>query len=196
MKRRSIIRSLMRFAFITLPALLIVLAFMASAAAWVLSYRVTASWHRKQPDGAQIYLGLTANRNSTILPTWPPPLYVHLEAHKGTAVFIFFGEWHYLSQLGVPGWLNPPTYDFDWSHRSNWGVLDLELKGGLFRIFAGRVQLWFSTTALGGLTAMVLIFWYRGRRRFRRRTDLCMACGYDLTGNASGACPECGKTTA
>ena len=26
----------------------------------------------------------------------------------------------------------------------------------------------------------------------RRRRGLCVACGYDLRGNVSGACPECG----
>ena len=32
------------------------------------------------------------------------------------------------------------------------------------------------------------------RRRKRRRTlGLCIECGYDLTGNESGVCPECGK---
>jgi hypothetical protein len=30
------------------------------------------------------------------------------------------------------------------------------------------------------------------RRRRRRRRGLCAACGYDLTGNVSGVCPECG----
>jgi hypothetical protein len=30
------------------------------------------------------------------------------------------------------------------------------------------------------------------RRRRRRRKGLCVACGYDLTGNVSGVCPECG----
>lgn len=30
-------------------------------------------------------------------------------------------------------------------------------------------------------------------RRFRRRRrGLCMKCGYDLTGNVTGVCPECG----
>ena len=28
----------------------------------------------------------------------------------------------------------------------------------------------------------------------RRRPGLCSTCGYDLTGNASGVCPECGTT--
>ncbi len=30
------------------------------------------------------------------------------------------------------------------------------------------------------------------RRHRRRRRGLCAACGYDLTGNTSGVCPECG----
>ena len=29
-------------------------------------------------------------------------------------------------------------------------------------------------------------------RRDRLRRGLCVNCGYDLTGNASGVCPECG----
>lgn len=34
----------------------------------------------------------------------------------------------------------------------------------------------------------------RNRRmtRTRRRLGQCLACGYDLTGNVSGRCPECG----
>lgn len=31
------------------------------------------------------------------------------------------------------------------------------------------------------------------RREFHRRNGLCMHCGYNLTGNLSGTCPECGK---
>jgi hypothetical protein len=30
------------------------------------------------------------------------------------------------------------------------------------------------------------------RRWRRRRKGLCVECGYDLTGNVSGVCPECG----
>ena len=30
------------------------------------------------------------------------------------------------------------------------------------------------------------------RRRRRRRSGRCQRCGYDLTGNVSGRCPECG----
>ena len=30
------------------------------------------------------------------------------------------------------------------------------------------------------------------RARSRRRRGLCINCAYDLTGNVSGVCPECG----
>ena len=33
------------------------------------------------------------------------------------------------------------------------------------------------------------------QRADRRRAGLCPACGYDLTGNVSGTCPECGTPT-
>jgi len=39
------------------------------------------------------------------------------------------------------------------------------------------------------------IFLLRGRWREqgRRKAGLCVRCSYDLTGNTSGICPECGE---
>jgi len=34
----------------------------------------------------------------------------------------------------------------------------------------------------------------RRRRRIRAWRGLCETCGYDLTGNTSGVCPECGES--
>jgi len=31
------------------------------------------------------------------------------------------------------------------------------------------------------------------RLRYRRKKGLCLRCGYNLTGNVSGVCPECGE---
>lgn len=47
---------------------------------------------------------------------------------------------------------------------------------------------WLAVTAAG--------HWRRRwlRRRLERR-GLCRSCGYDLTGNVSGVCPECGRST-
>ena len=36
--------------------------------------------------------------------------------------------------------------------------------------------------------------WHRDRRRIR--PGCCLRCGYDLTGNTSGVCSECGEKTA
>ncbi len=33
----------------------------------------------------------------------------------------------------------------------------------------------------------------RGREQFRRQRNRCPGCGYDLRGNVSGTCPECGR---
>ena len=35
-------------------------------------------------------------------------------------------------------------------------------------------------------------FCWRCNRRYRRERGLCERCAYDLTGNTSGVCPECG----
>ncbi|MHC4698175.1 MAG: hypothetical protein ACYTFA_15685, partial [Planctomycetota bacterium] len=52
-------------------------------------------------------------------------------------------------------------------------------------------------TGLGvaALAAYPTIALIRGplRRWHRRRKGLCLKCGYDLTGNVTGVCPECGR---
>jgi len=54
-----------------------------------------------------------------------------------------------------------------------------------------RMQLshWFLTLIFAILPAIWLFKWNK-----RRKLDpnACPACGYDLTGNESGVCPECG----
>jgi hypothetical protein len=45
------------------------------------------------------------------------------------------------------------------------------------------------------LTAILPALWLRDHLAGRRRsqTGLCQSCGYNLTGNTSGVCPECGQ---
>ena len=49
------------------------------------------------------------------------------------------------------------------------------------------------------ITVVVLptgwLFWSDHRRRMRGGAGCCAQCGYSLTGNTSGKCPECGATT-
>lgn len=55
------------------------------------------------------------------------------------------------------------------------------------------LPLWEPLVIFGLYPAIAFI---RGplRRYRRRRRGLCIRCGYDLEGNVSGACPECGRT--
>ena len=54
---------------------------------------------------------------------------------------------------------------------------------------------WYAMLAFGVLCGLYPSFVFvRGplRRWWRRRKGLCIKCGYNLTGNESGVCPECG----
>ena len=68
--------------------------------------------------------------------------------------------------------------------------------GGLGAIHLLPPWRWPVTTAV---VMSGLWFWYRLERpsecaASRKAKGLCVGCGYDLTGNVSGVCPECGKT--
>ncbi|MCP4590375.1 MAG: hypothetical protein GY842_06510 [bacterium] len=51
------------------------------------------------------------------------------------------------------------------------------------------IPLWMLFVGSAGGTAWL---WWRDRRP---PPGDCQACGYDLTGNTSGVCPECGEAT-
>jgi hypothetical protein len=59
-----------------------------------------------------------------------------------------------------------------------------------FRAF-GRAALVFGLI-LAPVALFVLLEIPALRRDRRWRRGLCARCGYDLTGNVSGVCPECG----
>jgi hypothetical protein len=65
------------------------------------------------------------------------------------------------------------------------------VRQGAYRITWIVFPFWFSTVVLtiAGVTPIV-----RGpvRRQWRRWRGACVWCGYDLWGNRSGRCPECG----
>lgn len=60
---------------------------------------------------------------------------------------------------------------------------------------------WFVTSHFAVPTAVLALCWMpllrnAIRQRRRHRTGYCRNCGYNLTGNVSGRCPECGFITA
>ncbi|MBP7748089.1 MAG: hypothetical protein KA383_18400 [Phycisphaerae bacterium] len=54
-----------------------------------------------------------------------------------------------------------------------------------------EIPLWVTFVACAAPTGLM---WWRDR--LRRRPGFCERCGYDLTGNVSGRCPECGGLIA
>ena len=63
--------------------------------------------------------------------------------------------------------------------------------GGGYRHLFIKMPLWFPIIVFSIYPAIAFI---RGpyRRYRRRKKGLCLTCGYNLTGNVSGICPECG----
>lgn len=65
-----------------------------------------------------------------------------------------------------------------WRPRLDWGHNALHC----------QLPLWIPFLAVIVCTAL---WWWRDRRRIP--AGHCLKCGYDLTGNVSGVCPECGE---
>ncbi len=60
-------------------------------------------------------------------------------------------------------------------------------------------SVWFPHWALALALGVLPVWWAQSRllcRYYRRRLGLCVMCGYDLTGNESGRCPECGEAVS
>lgn len=76
-----------------------------------------------------------------------------------------------------------------WETGRRWGRLLLQPSYSHFPQF-----LWLRVPLLIPFVAIAIpttVLWYRDRRR--AKLGYCAKCGYDLTGNESGRCPECGK---
>lgn len=69
------------------------------------------------------------------------------------------------------------------------------IKGG--NMIYLHVSIWVPLAITTLLATYPTIVFIHGslRRRRRRRKGLCAQCGYNLTGNVSGVCPECGSET-
>ena len=54
------------------------------------------------------------------------------------------------------------------------------------------VPAWFLFILVASYPALVFIRSIGWRRRYRKKHGRCVQCGYNLEGNVSGVCPECG----
>jgi hypothetical protein len=55
-----------------------------------------------------------------------------------------------------------------------------------------RSALWAPTWLLWAIFIYPPVWWFLRRGWHHAKPGLCTACGYNLTGNTSGTCPECG----
>ena len=99
----------------------------------------------------------------------------------GVTLFIF--GLRNLALVGVTFWETLFRVGVRWDYF--WGDFKYDIIGSVFYLGLGSL-LFFKAHWL-------MHFWSRVRARsLRHRAALCANCGYDLTGNTSGRCPECG----
>ena len=86
--------------------------------------------------------------------------------------------------------------NFYWQQRvDGFGYLtnDGEVRNlGPTQITCYRAPLWLLAS-LFAVFPFASLIQARVRRRWRRKMGMCVDCGYRLTGNVSGRCPECGS---
>ena len=111
---------------------------------------------------------------------------VEIIALEGTLSF-WFEPYHVAYNTWADFWppqLHCGRYMGEWHFLSFWFSWDFYI-----RPYAVWVEFpaWVASVASG---CIAILIWWRSRRR--QRPGHCSRCAYDLTGNTSGRCPECG----
>lgn len=87
-------------------------------------------------------------------------------------------------------------------------LLTVMMRPGPLKLLRAQGDVIYALTTIGGVafaqlanTALGFVLFRRGIRRAARvcmqrhyGIAICGPCGYDLTGNTNGICPECGET--
>ena len=182
-----------RLALFHVASALSLLVFAETSRLWVRSFDVNPSWDYIRPNWM---VRFTAGSGQTVF-EWdtasggfygPRPRRLEYREAAPTKLDLktYFG-------------LVPPETRREWGGFGYWaGVKPLSNGRIRFRIWA--VPCWFPPLLTAPLSAYWCVRVYRGcRRSYRewvRRRQLarnrCTGCWYDLTGNVSGVCPECG----
>lgn len=124
--------------------------------------------------------------------------YTNMIMYRGNRYFInLYGAHIQYLQTGRP-WSELPKAD---KRPLGWRVIPLYDLNTLWKpwytsateYWTIHLPLWMPAVLFGGLFCWVYLPIYRLRKRRKRWTlGRCVVCGYDLTGNTSGTCPECG----
>ena len=111
----------------------------------------------------------------------------YAEVSRGLVVGIGSGGLVVVAGVSVSedGWHCRPVRETSFSESVLWWHWAGRPLGGFGRAY----PLWPPLLVLAVPTA---VLWWRDRRYLK---GCCQSCGYDLTGNVSGRCPECGMAT-
>ena len=109
-------------------------------------------------------------------------------------VTAYAGHFQYLS-TDLP-WAerpDPDSYAMGWSVRGydGFGTLWWPWYTSAARYWTIHLPLWIPASIFALLFPLASVPLYR--LWHRRRNGLCLRCGYNLEGNVSGVCPECGE---
>jgi len=77
----------------------------------------------------------------------------------------------------------------------NWSFLGFAKESTIFGTSVYLIPHWFLVLFFAILPTIWLIKWPK-RRKLLAMVGKCTSCGYDLTGNEMGMCPECGVELA
>jgi hypothetical protein len=130
---------------------------------------------------------------------WPKDMVVYITTFK-TPFQRAISEWRSPAGIVIEnrGMLGNPAplgkYDYDgvriWPRKSH------NATGDMTRFGLSQDQVYIPLISIPLLLLLLVapptaLFWWLDRRR----PGLCRECGYNLTGNVSGRCPECGTPT-
>lgn len=167
----------MRRRLFNLAAAVSLLLCLAIIGQWIRSYWFTDAW---------MWDTLTSRRS--IATIGGAICYIRSEETKGQMRF-----------MDKPGFYSTPTIvpvggtpiPPDWTFA---GFKATHVVVGSWRGFTFAVPFW-PVVVLTAVAALGLLSGHSGHRR-RSQEPVCNRCGYNLTGNISGICPECGTPVA
>jgi hypothetical protein len=175
---------------------------LCASALWVQSYRAPTEYERIQcwPQTARAEVLQWLSFYGVCDLSWSWQAYIDPPQSVRDALNTPI-ETRWLPQDGNRGFITKAPWwmrlGFDWqnihleTHTQSNDHIPFVIRNHLLSIAA---PYWAIEILAAILPVSALLRWRRRRRRANRlKQGLCAACGYNLRGNVSGVCPECGQ---